>query len=511
VSFSVRFTPLRIAATGCAALATLLAGALPAGAAAPAPVTTTDPAQAAAGWLAGQFVDGTHLEGSYGGSSYVDYGTTADAVYALAAAKAGKDVIQSAVSYLATNADAYVDFDNTSGYGPSDGATAKLALAAQVSGADPAAFGGRNLLAILKANECTAVTEQAGKPSTPCVAVGSARNVFSSISESFVVLTEARAGGTATPSPAAVDYFLSLQCADGGFTSSNLGGPACTPDPDATAYAIMALQALGSQPAALASALSWLAGQRNAAGYWVAQGIPDVDTTGLAAAALDAAGQDMSASRAWLASQQMTTGPTVGPGASRGALKYAGKFSATMSPKATADGLVGMVRGGSLATLTASGASAGTALLALPPATATESSVTQGGRLTLTAGGFSPGEQVAVTLHSTPVSLGSVTATGTGAASITFTVPTALPAGSHTVSFLGQTSGLTATSAAFTVLAAPAPQAAGTTTVAAPASAQPVLAATGRNDRALTGYGIAGGLLIAAGAGLLYAGRRRLS
>ena len=59
--------------------------------------TTTVASRAAAGWLAQQFTD--HYV--YPGGTYFDGGSTADSVFALAAAKAGKTKIDAAMRYFA--------------------------------------------------------------------------------------------------------------------------------------------------------------------------------------------------------------------------------------------------------------------------------------------------------------------------------------------------------------------------------------------------------------------------
>lgn len=353
------------------ATSALLLGSAPV-AAASAPAVSTE-AAAAADWLASQFVGtdhtpspaGTHLEGSYGSppTYYFDGGRTADAVYALAAAKADKAKLSAVLDYFAEHLGEYTNITDTSGRpGPSDGQIAKAALAAIVTGADPTSFGGHDLLKALKDDACTAVSAPADQKdvSTPtCPAVGSARNSYSSISQSLVIVAAARGAGahgaTYAPSSAAVDYFLSLQCPEGGFTGKTT---ACTKDADATvdatAYAAFALQSLGGHEQQWGRALDYLQTQRDPAGYWIAEGGPDVDSTGLASAALAAGGRDVTASRSWLVTQQVTDGPQP----DRGALKYQGRFDALASVKATADGLLGMVPDGSLATVT----------LAAPPA-----------------------------------------------------------------------------------------------------------------------------------------------
>ncbi len=59
------------------------------------------------------------------------------------------------------------------------------------------------------------------------------------------------------------------------------------------------------------------------------------------------------------------------------------------------------------------------------------------GAATFGASGFTAGEEVAVTLHSTPRSLGTVTANANGVASITFEVLASDGAGEHRVEFSG--------------------------------------------------------------------------
>ena len=199
-----------------------------------------------------------------------------------------------------------------------------------------------------------------------------------------------------------------------------------------------------------------------------------------------------SASKTWLLSQQVPAGS-----AGAGALKFGGSFTPTAlkagtSPSvlATAQGLTGLVAGGSLATLTATGSTATVSAFA-PAAAAGSASVTVGASQTATAAGFTAGEQVTAVLNSTPVALGSVTAGADGTVALTFTVPATLDPGSHTVTFTGATSGLTATTAAFTAVAAAE------------------LANTGTNGRALvmlTGWAL---LALIAGTALTFAGRRR--
>lgn len=489
-----------------AAAGVLLAVAAPAGAATP-PRTTRQPAGGAAGWLAQQF--GSHYV--YPGGTYFDGGSTADSIFALAAAKAGKDKIDAAITYFAKHVSDYTSVSDTSGQpGPYDGSVAKTAVAALVAGADPTHFGGYNLLHTLEADQCTTESQPKNDKdyTTPtCPAPGAARNIYSSVSESLAILAEGRGARTYglqyAPDAAGLKYFLSLQCANGGFTSQTTGGATCASDPDSTGYAIMALQAEGHQQAALARAVHWLRTIRNADGSWTAQHVHNVDSTGLAAAALAGQGIDTHRSIAWLDSQQVTTGPTVGKGASRGALKYQGSFDASSSIKATADGLLGMVAEGSLATLTDTGAAAGTAVLALAPARVTHDVVGVGKSETVIGTGFAAGEFVRGALRASAA--GSATADKNGTVRLTFTAPGS--GGRHTITLTGRSSGLT-TSAAFRAVAATtAPT---TSPTGSPSAAsQPPLADTGRDNRqTLTELAVGVGLL-ALGALALAFGRRR--
>ncbi|MDQ2748508.1 MAG: hypothetical protein M3Y44_03085 [Actinomycetota bacterium] len=496
------------------AAAGLLAVSAPASAAAPlASSTTTSPATAAAGWLAQQFggAAGDHFD--FAGSATFDGGRTSDAIYALAAAKSGRVKIDAATTYFEHHIKDYVDLTGVFG-GPFDGGVAKAALAAIVAGADPTSFGTMpdkadpthvvpvNLLQILKDDECKA-------PATGCT-LGSAASIFSSISESLVILVRARAAGVYAPTPDGIAYFLSLQCPNGGFTDLT---SACTDNAaaavDQTAYAAAALEALGDHPAELARAKDWLLSQRAPGGYWVAQGGPNADSTGLAASALDEAGIDTSTSRAWLASQQVTSGPTVGAGASRGALKFQGAFDASLSIKATADGLLGMVSGVSLATLTADGATPGTSVLALEQPRFSSASVNQGARQTLTGPGFAANEKVSAVLHSVPVPLGAVSSNKSGTAIVTFTVPATLAAGTHQVVLTGATSGLSST-ASFIVTAAPVAPGSSAPSASNAAGGQ-VLANSGLDGQQALLEGLIGLGLVLVGAAALYMGRRRRS
>lgn len=507
------------------ALGALALGVTPATA---APVaTTTDPAHGAAGWLGGQLVDasgkpspaGDHL--NYVGFPGFDGGATADVVFALAAAGVGRDKLAAVMDYYAAHVDSYTAASSNLEVtpGPYGGSVGKAALAAIVAGRDPRAFGGFDLVKVLRDSECTIKsTPPPNDFKTPnCPAVGAARNIYSSVAESFVVLAQARTGTTSTP---AVTYLTSLQCKDGGFTSEVTTAGGCTSDVDSTAYAVAALVAVGVHPGAVTAAgrravssavargVRWLITRRSTGGYWISQGGPNVDSTGLAGSALAATGRDISLTRSWLRTQQVQVGPTLGPGASRGALKYLGTFQSG-SIKATADGLLALSPDTSLATVTSTGARAGLPVLA-PAGSVARAALRVGDRQTVTVDGFSRGEPVRLVLNSKPVPLPTARAGANGRVVVTFAVPATLEPGRHTVVLTGATSTLGAP-VDFVVTAAPAPKPTPSVTPAAPrAGGGGVgLAATGLDRGAVEALTLLGAGSLLAGAGLMLAARRR--
>jgi hypothetical protein len=101
--------------------------------------------------------------------------------------------------------------------------------------------------------------------------------------------------------------------------------------------------------------------------------------------------------------------------------------------------------------------------------------IAAGSALHLSASGFTAGETVEVWLHSTPVKLAAVTASGTGSVNLTVTIPASTTPGAHSLVVNGVTSGVSG-SAALTVTAAAAAPPAVTDPAATDTAA---LAATG--------------------------------
>lgn len=503
-----------LAASTAAILVTGVGLAAPAQAAAAAYTVTTAPLAAATGWLAGQLVGpshlptpaGDHLDQSFGGQSSPNFGATADLVLGLAAGKAAHSKLTSALAYLESHVADYTDYDNATGYGPFDGSLGKLAVTTIAAGANPRDFGGVNLVGRLKDDEC---------PPDATTCTGAAANIYSSISESFVILAEARTGGDYAPSAAAIKYLLSLQCASGGFTADVTACGSGAADIDATSYALMALHAVGGHDSERAAAVAWLTAQQSPTGYWVSQDTPNPNSTGLAAAALDGEAADVTSARLWLRSQQVPAGR---PGA--GAIKYAGAVTATTttatSPSvlATAQTLCGLADNGNLATLTAVGAVDDLPVFA-PATDLSTQTVKPGAKQTATGRGFVAGEKVRAVVRSSPVTVGTATASPLGVVTLAYRLPSSLEAGIHTLTLTGLTSGLE-TVDRFAVpdtrgSLSPPP---GSATPTAPTSIDPQsapIAATGQDGRWLTELALIGIAAVLGGAALMATARRRRS
>lgn len=121
------------------------------------------------------------------------------------------------------------------------------------------------------------------------------------------------------------------------------------------------------------------------------------------------------------------------------------------------------------------------------------SSVRAGSAITVCGGGFIPGEQVQVVLHSDPIVLGVLTAGDDGVVRGEVTIPATAPAGTHRIQLLGVTSGRSIFSTQI-VVQDPAAGATGT------------LPRTGAESSTLVTLGAA---LLGAGVVATFVGRRR--
>jgi hypothetical protein len=262
----------------------------------------------AAGFLERELVaDGHHLKNS----GYADHGLTLDAILALDAAGAGQDEATAAMAFVADNIGEYLGF----AWGPNElyaGATAKTLLTAVAQGADPTAVGGVDLVASLKSRE------QANGRFTDSTDWTDYSNM---IGQSLAVLALDRAGEPV--SAAASQFIRTWQCDDGGFALS-FAAP-CASDPDATAYAVQALIAVGGTSEASAQeGLDYLADRQQADGGVGGAG-PTAETnsnsTGLAGQAFVAGGRIAQARAAqnYIRSLQFDC---AAPASLRGAIAY---------------------------------------------------------------------------------------------------------------------------------------------------------------------------------------------
>lgn len=302
-------------------------------------------ADAAAGWLARQLVDGDHFEVDFGGVTYPDAGLTIDGVLAFASAKASDTNGAAAIAWLAepANLTGYLGDGVTEAYA---GATAKASLAAQVRGLDPADFGGVDLVARLEG-----LLTPSGRFSDRSE-FGDFSNAFT---QSLAIITLSRTTGGAPAS--SVTFAATTQCPDGGFPIT-FGATPCASDTDATAMMVQALLATGRHVKAQ-QGLSWLASrQQPNGGLSFGDGAttvtPNTNTTGLAAQAFRAGGRLLAAHQARTFILSLQAGCDTDPSL-RGAIAYdASGHDPATGVRATAQAVLGL-GGPSLATLSASG------------------------------------------------------------------------------------------------------------------------------------------------------------
>jgi len=519
-------TPRRTAQVGVAILALLaILFASTAPVRAVEPGTTASPALAAADWLATELEakDGILTVG-FGGPEFADQGLTIDAVLAILAAGAEDDpAVDVALDALAADlAIDTVDAEYLTGFETltdrAANAVAKALLLETISGVDVSP--GTDLDADLRSLMETDGDDLGRFSDTDSKSYG---NYANGIGQALAILALDRTAG-GVPSDA-VDYLLGQQCSDGSFRLYQFGytlsfdpfvqvdthtceDPA-EGDPDATAFALMALLEAPSSPAvsgAIDDAVDHLLGHQQASGGFFGTGAVNSNTTGLAATALRAAGEDQAADAgaAFLAALQSDACDEFG------ALAYdQSAFDAGIDAdrgqwtRATAQGALGLglPAYGAIGTvapvdlgLDDVSCPASPAVPVVPKVTASASTVAAGGDVTLTGVGFLPGETVDITLHSALIHLATATAGADGTVVKTVTIPATLEPGLHTIEMEGQTSGVTVTTQI-------------EVTEAAGAASVP-LPATGSATGELTALGLG---LVALGTASLVASRRRLA
>ena len=258
----------------------------------------------AASYVVASLAGGDHVVGPFG----PDLGQTADVALGLAAAGGQGPALARVVAYLKANAAAYVHGDPAFGEKADAhyaGPTGKLALVAQVTGNDPTAFGGLDLLAELRA-----LASPTGR-----FLDDSAFGDFSNpLGQAFDVLALQRAGGAPR---ATVDALVAAQCTDGGFPEA-FGGT-CASSADASGLALQALVAADAGCPA-AAALAHLQTTQSADGSFSSNAVDpaktpvaNVNSTAYAALGLTAARASTAATVVYLRSVQNPDGglPTI--------------------------------------------------------------------------------------------------------------------------------------------------------------------------------------------------------
>ena len=299
---------LRLVAAAAAGLLTTSLVAAPAQAA---------PDDDAANWLSRQLTGGLVVFPQYG--DYVEYGMTADTAVALKAIGGHAGDLGDIRRALAKDVDTWT---GTGSY-ISAGSVAKAVVAAQTLGADAKDFGGVNVVRRLN-----------GRVATEAPIVGRLRdktdgtdynNVFS---QALAARGLARAGSG--KSDEVLRFLLKQQCSDGYFRLNFTKNPSATrqgcdagdpetvsaPDTDATAIAVLSLEALPTSArtkavrTARAAAVAWLKRTQGEDGSFgggtVTEGA-NTNSTGLAGWALGVTGNCARASKAaaWVQTLQV--------------------------------------------------------------------------------------------------------------------------------------------------------------------------------------------------------------
>lgn len=263
-----------------AAAAVLLTVALASPAHAQEDAPFSDPAGAAASWLAAQS-DGTGWQA--GGAP--DVATTLDSLIGLMAARVGGDQVQTGLEWL-NEPDVlapYIYPDGETEDAPiAPGAAGKLMYVVATAGGDPSDFGGVKL-----ADEVAA---------TPAEELGT----FDGGTLSWAALGLSRTEDGV--SDAIADALLAAQCDDGGFSFSVPEDEDCVGDIDTTGLAVSALTVLSDDAAETrADAVQWLQEHQGEDGSFDGGYGANANSTAMAAQALLTSGDTADAAEAAVA------------------------------------------------------------------------------------------------------------------------------------------------------------------------------------------------------------------
>jgi hypothetical protein len=290
---------------------------------APSPATAAssyDPQPRAQGaaWLAGQLTDDLVHNEQF---QFDDIGLSIDVALGLDAAGKKATVVKAITKAVAKNVAFYVGDGDQGIYA---GPTAKAAVLAETQGRNPRSFGGLDLVAQLESRVATAAPiagriQDAYDPTSEFG--GDFANV---IGQAYAA--QALSDATSAVAAPVARFLLEQQCSDGFFRLSftadkTAADQSCdgaaraerTPDTDATAVAVLALQHVKGAKAkgAVKKAVAWLVDVQGADGsFGGGKSTKDANanSTGLAGWALGAAGATKAAVRAavWVRNLQVS-------------------------------------------------------------------------------------------------------------------------------------------------------------------------------------------------------------
>ncbi|MFC8567350.1 prenyltransferase/squalene oxidase repeat-containing protein [Streptomyces sp. NPDC057245] len=253
-----------------------------------------------------------HYYPSGPGSPRADFGLTIDGAYALAATGLDNDRLRGMVDFLDSGGKdgAGKSIRDYTGVGTAyaqGGAIGKTALLAQAVGRDPRDFAGQDLIAALEQGICAKST----LPKRQCAAKGNYSYAESVFKQSLGIMAQLRAGKDEV-AEAPIAYLASLQQDNGAWPS--LIPSTGDSDVDSTAIAAMALDMAGGPEAerAVDRALAWLASRQLPGGGFPGTVGISVNSTGLAVQGLSLDSpryaDEIAGARKFLAGQQNADG-----------------------------------------------------------------------------------------------------------------------------------------------------------------------------------------------------------
>jgi hypothetical protein len=295
----------------------------------PAVAATNDPRPVTIGasWLEGQLTNGLIHNDQY---NFDDYGLTVDAGLSLAAIGGHSQNVSEVRDAMAAAVNHYISGDDFGDTGSTyAGAVAKTAVFAKAAGGDPSSFGGVDLVSRLEAQVSGTAPNDGRLFDTT-----SWTDYANTLGQAFAANALSAAGSTKALS--VIDFLVKQQCSAGFFRLNFAptgdadqrcdADPSATPDTDATAMAVLQLQAIGSTDAtvtgSIANAESWLLAAQHADGSFGGGASTEganTNSTGLAGWALGELGDDAAAAKAatWVRAHQADN-PTACPDALSG-------------------------------------------------------------------------------------------------------------------------------------------------------------------------------------------------